>query len=288
MIKNQKALWALAFIGTNLILFIIFFLGPALLGLYYSFTDYSGISASFIGLNNYIQLFQDGSFYGALFRTIVYAGIGVPLIYCVSLGVSLLLTSYKTRGKGLAKIAFFFPWLISPIIAGVIWRWLFGESFGFVNFILENLGLSTVSWFSNGIMAFAVLFFASVWIGTAFNMLLFMSALVNIPGTYYDAAKIDGANTIQKFWHITLPALRPTSFMVILLSVFNLMKEFPLVQSLTNGGPGSDTTLLVQYIYETGFNKLDIGYASAASMILFVLLLVFSLLQLRSEKRWQN
>ncbi|GEK60351.1 carbohydrate ABC transporter permease [Marinococcus halophilus] len=288
MIKNRNAAWALAFVGANIILFLIFFLGPALLGLYYSFTDYSGISASFIGLENYIELFQDSSFYGALFRTIVYAGIGVPLIYSVSLGVSLLLTSSKTRGKGLAKIAFFFPWLISPIIAGVIWRWLFGESFGFVNFILGSLGLGSVPWSSNGIMAFVVLFFATVWIGTAFNMLLFMSALVNIPKTYYDAAMIDGANTIQKFWHITLPALRPTSFMVVLLSVFNLMKEFPLIQSLTDGGPGSDTTLLVQYIYETGFNQLNIGYASAASMILFVLLMSFALLRLRGEKRWEN
>ncbi|MCP3030255.1 sugar ABC transporter permease [Halobacillus sp. A1] len=287
MVKDKNKIWALTFVITNIILFLIFFMSPALIGIYYSLTDYSGISANFIGLENYIELFQDSSFYGALFRTLVYAGIGVPFTYCVSLAVSLLLTSNQTKGKSFAKIAFFFPWLISPIVAGVIWRWMFGESFGLVNYVIQNLGFEPIPWSSSGVTAFIVLFFATVWIGTAFNMLLFISALVNIPKTFYDAARIDGANSVQKFWHITLPALRPTSFMVILLSVFNLMKELPLIQALTDGGPGSDTTMLVQYIYETGFNKLDIGYASAASMVLFVLLMTFALIQLRYEKRWR-
>ncbi|MHC8520171.1 carbohydrate ABC transporter permease [Rossellomorea sp. H39__3] len=134
-------------------------------------------------------------------------------------------------------------------------------------------------------MAFILVLFATVWMGTAFNMLLMISALVNIPQSYYEAADIDGASGWQKFIHVTLPSLKPTSFMVILLSVIHLMKEFPMVQALNNGGPGTDNTFLVQYIYQTGFDQRNIGYASAVSMVLFVILLLFAIINLKVEER---
>jgi alpha-1,4-digalacturonate transport system permease protein len=281
--KTQK--WALAFVIVNMVLFTLFFAWPAILGIYYSFTDYSGISATFIGIENYVKVFHDPGFYKALGRTILYTAIGVPLLYIVSLGISMLLVSKFTKGKTMAKVIFFFPWLISPIVTGVIFRWMFGESFGFINFALGIIGVKPVSWSSNGDLALTVVLFAMVWAGTAFNMLMLIAGLQNIPKSYYEAAEIDGANAWQKFINITLPCLKPTSFMVILLSVIHLMKEFPMVQALTNGGPGTDNTFLVQYIYKTGFDSRNIGYASAVSMVLFVLLLVFSLIQLQIEKR---
>ncbi|VXA96990.1 Sugar ABC transporter permease [Bacillus sp. 349Y] len=281
--KNQK--WALAFVIVNMVLFTIFFAWPGILGVYYSFTDYTGISASFIGLDNYIQLFQDKSFYKSLGRTILYTAVGVPLLYAFSLLISVLLVSKFTKGKSVAKVIFFFPWLISSIVTGVIFRWLFGESFGFVNFVLSLMGMVPVGWSSDGNMAFILVLFATVWMGTAFNMLLMISALVNIPQSYYEAADIDGASGWQKFIHVTLPSLKPTSFMVILLSVIHLMKEFPMVQALNNGGPGTDNTFLVQYIYQTGFDQRNIGYASAVSMVLFVILLLFAIINLKVEER---
>jgi alpha-1,4-digalacturonate transport system permease protein len=281
--KNQK--WALAFVIVNMVLFTVFFAWPGILGVYYSFTDYTGISASFIGLDNYIQLFQDKSFYKSLGRTILYTAVGVPLLYAFSLLISVLLVSKFTKGKSVAKVIFFFPWLISSIVTGVIFRWLFGESFGFVNFLLSLIGMEPVGWSSDGNMAFILVLFATGWMGTAFNMLLMISALVNIPQSYYEAADIDGASGWQKFIHVTLPSLKPTSFMVILLSVIHLMKEFPMVQALNNGGPGTDNTFLVQYIYQTGFDQRNIGYASAVSMVLFVILLLFAIINLKVEER---
>ncbi|XHU82967.1 sugar ABC transporter permease [Peribacillus muralis] len=281
--KNQK--WALAFVIVNMVLFGLFFAWPGVLGVYYSFTDYSGMSANFIGLENYVNLFQDKSFYKALGRTVLYTVIGVPLLYGFSLLISILLVNKFTKGKTVAKVIFFFPWLISPIVTGVIFRWMFGESFGFINFMIELIGGEPVSWSSDGNLALYVVLFATIWAGTAFNMLIMISALVNIPKSYYEAADIDGANGRQKFLNITLPSLKPTSFMVILLSVIHLMKEFPMVQALTNGGPGTDNTFLVQYIYQTGFDQRNIGYASAVSMVLFVLLLVFSIVNLKVEER---
>lgn len=283
-ILNQlkKNKWPLIFTGTNIILFITFFLIPAVLGFYYSLTDYKGFSeANFIGFSNYAELFQDASFYKALFRTFRYTIFLVPLIYFVSLGIALLLNSKYTKGKFIAKIIFFLPWTISGIIAGVIWKWLFGENFGFINFVIERLGGQPVSWFTNANAAFAVIIFAAIWGGTAFNMLQFMSALKNIPKSYYEAAEIDGASSFNKFLYITLPSLKPTTFMVILLSTIGAMKEFAMVQSLTNGGPGTDNMFIVQYIYTTGFDKMRVGYASAASMVLFAILLCLGLVQLK-------
>ncbi|MFS0562979.1 sugar ABC transporter permease [Terribacillus sp. 179-K 1B1 HS] len=282
--KDRNRKWAFMFIAANLILFLIFFAWPAVLGIYYSFTDYNGNSATFIGLENYINLFQDESFYKAMSRTFLYTLIGVPFIYCTSLFVSVLLVSKHTKGKTVAKTIFFFPWLISPIVVGVLWRWMFGESFGFVNYIIQLLGGNPLPWSSTGNLAFVVVLFATAWAGTAFNMLIFIGALVSIPKSLYEAADVDGATGWQKFWHITLPSLRSTSFLVVLLATFGLMKEFPMVQSLTEGGPGTDTTFAVQYIYETGFDQMKVGYASAASMVLFVILLVFSLIQFKYAK----
>lgn len=282
--KKNMQKWALSFVGVNIILFLIFFAWPAALGFYYSFTEYNGNTATFIGLANYIELFQDPGFYKSMSRTFIYTLLGVPLVYCSSLLVSVLLVSKYTKGKTIAKTIFFFPWLVSPIVVGVLWRWMFGESFGFINYMIQVFGGNPLPWSSNGNLAFVVVLFATAWAGTAFNMLIFISALISIPKSLYEAADVDGATGWQKFWKITLPSIRSTSFLVILLSTFNLMKEFPMVQSLTNGGPGTDTMFAVQYIYETGFNQMKVGYASAASMVLFVILLVFSLLQFRFSK----
>ncbi|MFT8349171.1 carbohydrate ABC transporter permease [Clostridium saccharoperbutylacetonicum] len=282
MKKISKNKWPLFFTGINIVLFCLFFLLPAILGLYYSLTDYKGYSGEkFIGLANYIELLKDKSFYKALLRTAEYTIVDVPILYAVSLLVAVMLNNDKVKGKFISKIIFFLPWTISGIIAGVIWRWLFGENFGFINYVISELHGEPVSWFTNGNFAFMVIVFASVWSYTAFNMLQFMTALKNIPKSLYEAADIDGAKWIDKFRHITLPTLKPTSFMIILLATINAMKEFALIQSLTNGGPGTDNMLIVQYIYSTGFDKMRVGYASAASMVLFVVLLALGVIQMK-------
>ncbi|WP_313540657.1 carbohydrate ABC transporter permease [Enterococcus sp.] len=278
----NKHKWPLLFTGISIILFILFFLIPAALGLYYSLTDYKGFAeAHFIGLANYQELFRDDSFYKALFRTFRYVIVLVPSIYVISLAIALMLNSPFAKGRFLAKIIFFLPWTISGIIAGVIWKWLFGENFGFINFLLEQGGQQTVPWFTDSNAAFAVIVLAAIWGGTAFNMLQFTAALKNIPHSYYEAAEIDGASFWHKLRFITIPMLKPTSFMVILLASIGSMKEFALVQSLTNGGPGTDNMFIVQYIYTTGFDKMRVGYASAASMVLFFILLLLGLAQMK-------
>jgi alpha-1,4-digalacturonate transport system permease protein len=284
--RNRYVIAPLVLLGVNVVLFLVFFVWPGALGLLYSFTDYRGVGKlNFIGLANFQKLFADSTFYAALGRTFVYTVLSVPLVYVCSLGVAALLVSKGVRGRTGAKIIIFLPWLISPIVVGVIWKWLFGQDFGFVNFIIAMLGGSPVPWSSNGNLALAVVIFASAWGGTAFNMLLFIAALKNIPEALLEAAELDGANAWQRFLNVTLPGIAPTSFMVILLSTIHAMKEFAMVQALTNGGPGTENTLIVQYIYKTGFEQSKVGYASAASMVLMVVLLAIALIQLRFNRK---
>lgn len=268
--------------GVNVVLFIVWFVIPAILGLYYSFTNSDGNPGErFIGLANYQKLFVDPSFYKALFRTFTYVICEVPLLYIVSLLVAVLLSSDKVKGKIVGKIVVFLPWCVSGIVTGVMWKWLFGQDFGFINYVLQKMGQKPIPWFSNGNTAFMVIVIAGVWASTAFNMLLFMNAIKNVPTSLYEAAELDGASSFDKFWHITVPAIRPTSFMVILLATIGAMKEFVMVQALTDGGPGTDNMFIVQYIYTTGFDKSNVGYASAVSMVLFVILLILALIQMK-------
>ncbi len=284
--RPGQTLAPLLFISVAFVLFAVFFVGPGSLGMYYSLTEYTGVGdPEFIGLANYEKLFGDSQFYRSIIRTVLYTVLAVPVHYVAALGIALLLTSAATRFRSAARVIFFVPWLISPIVTGVIWRWMFGENFGLINFVLNALGGSGQRWETEGNLALAVVILAGTWAGTAFTMLLFIAALRNIPKSYLEAAQIDGASAAQRFFKITLPLLRPTSFMVILLGTLGAMKEFAMVQALNGGGPGTENMFIVQYIYQTGFQRADIGYASAVSMVLMLILIVIALSQMRFDRR---
>lgn len=283
---NRYRLAPLILISANVVLFALFFVWPGAIGLLYSFTDYTGIGdADFVGLENYAKLFADSNFFAAFGRTFFYAALSVPLTYVLSLSIASLLVSKFARGKSAARVIFFIPWLLSPIVVGVIWRWMFGENFGLVNFLVQSMGGARIPWQSDANLSLLVVVFAGAWAGTAFNMLLFIAAIKNVPTEYYEAAELDGAGSWAKFRNITLPSIAPTSFIVILLSTLGSIKEFAMIQALNNGGPGTENNLLVQYIYRSGFQNGQIGYASAASMILMVILLVIALIQLWFNNR---
>ena len=276
----------LLLISANLALFLLFFVWPAAIGFAYSFTSYTGIgSAPFVGLDNYRNLFHDSAFFAALLRTLIFTAGMVPLTFVAALTTAVLLVSPYAKGKSVARVAFFVPYLVSPIIAGVIWRWLFGENFGLVNYVITSLGGKAVPWQSNADLSLIIVMIAAAWGFTAFNMLLFIAALKNVPTSYYEAASLDGAGAWAQFRYITLPAIAPTSFMVILLSTLNGMKEYALFQSLNGGGPGTENNLLVQYIYTKGFQRAQIGYASAASFVLLIILMTLALVQLFVNQR---
>jgi alpha-1,4-digalacturonate transport system permease protein len=273
-------------ISSNLALFLLFFVWPAVIGLGYSFTSYTGVgSAPFVGLDNYQRLLNDDAFYAALVRTLIFTAAVVPLTYIASLSAAVLIVNPNSRGKPVARVIFFVPWLISPIIAGVIWRWIFGENFGLVNYVIIALGGEAVPWQSNADLSLIIVIIAAAWGNTAVNMLMFVAAIKNVPTAYYEAASLDGAGAWDKFRHITVPSIAPTSFIVILLTSLHSMKEYALIQAVNAGGPGSENNLLIQYIFTTGFRRAQIGYASAASFVLMLLLMIIAITQLVMNRR---
>ncbi|MET7568556.1 sugar ABC transporter permease [Streptomyces sp. NPDC005492] len=287
--RSTYTLAPLVLIAANVVLFALFFVWPAVIGLVYSFTNYTGVGAfQFIGLDNYHSLLGDSTFYDALLRTLLYTVLFVPLNFVLSLLVANVVVSKHAKGASVARVLFFIPWLLSPIVVGVLWRWLFGENFGLVNYIIEKLGGHAVPWQSNADLSLLVVVMAASWAWTGFSMLLFIAAIRNVPVSYYEAASLDGAGPWRQFISITLPSIAPTSFIVILLNTINAMKEYPLFVSLNNGGPGTSNNLLVQYIYQTGFQRGQIGYASAASFVLMLILMAVAIVQLIVNRRVEN
>jgi len=287
--RSKYTLAPLVLIAANVVLFALFFVWPAVIGLVYSFTNYTGVGAfQFIGLDNYHNLFGDSTFYDALTRTLLYTVLFVPLNFVLSLLAANLVVNKHAKGSSVARVIFFIPWLLSPIVVGVLWRWLFGENFGLVNYVIEKLGGSAVPWQSNADLSLLVVVMAASWMWTGFTMLLFIAAIKNVPVSYYEAASLDGAGPWRQFFNITLPSIAPTSFIVILLNTINAMKEYPVFVSLNNGGPGTSNNLLVQYIYQTGFQRGQIGYASAASFVLMLILMAVAIIQLIVNRRVEN
>ncbi|MDX3641887.1 sugar ABC transporter permease [Streptomyces sp. MB09-02B] len=287
--RSKYTLAPLVLISGNVVLFALFFVWPAVIGLVYSFTNYTGVGAfQFVGLDNYQKLLGDSTFYAATTRTLLYTVLFVPLNFVLSLLIANVLVSKNAKGSSVARIFFFIPWLLSPIIVGVLWRWLFGENFGLVNYFIEKVGGSAVPWQSNADLSLLVVVVAAAWAWTGFSMLLFIAAIKNVPTSYYEAAALDGAGPWRQFFSITLPSIAPTSFIVILLNTIHAMKEYAVFASLNNGGPGTSNNLLVQYIYQTGFKSGQIGYASAASFVLMLILMAVAIIQMMVNRRVEN
>lgn len=280
--KDKMLKWAIFFCLPNIIFFIVFFIAPAIVGVWYSLTDFNGLRRmNFVGMENYFQLFRDPEFYDILLNTFKYSIFAVPLGYIAALGLALLLSSNALRNSTLLRILIYWPTLISTIMVGLTWRWIFGENFGILNYLLTSAGLSPINWATNPNAAFATTIIAGIWAGCGTSMLIFIGGIAQIPQMLHEAAIIDGANKWQDFFYVTLPSLKPVSFMVIILSTIGSFKVFAMVQTLTNGGPGTATTYMIQYIYSTGFEKQRVGYSSAASIVLFLLLLIMSFAQTR-------
>jgi alpha-1,4-digalacturonate transport system permease protein len=276
--SRKYRLWALFFVAPNMVLFLLFFVFPASLGLYYSLTNYNGFTRmDFVGLQNYVSLVRDPLFYSSVFRTISYVAISVFLVYVSSLLVAVLLTKKTLFLRSLNRVLVYLPTLFSTVLVGLTWRWIFGEKFGIINYILGIMNLQPVPWATEAFWAFATVIISSVWFWTGFYMLIFIGGIENIDVSLYEAAHIDGANGRQQFLHITIPQLRHISFMVLILYTIEAFKVFAQVITLTGGGPGNATTFVIQYIYQSGFERLRVGYASAASMIVFSMLFLFSM-----------
>lgn len=283
MEKLRQKVFPYVLLMPTLLIFGIFLFFPALNGLWISFTKWDGINPQqFVGLQNYIDLIGDKAFHSSFLRTIVYTGVTVPVILVTALTLAVMLTR-RIKGSNFYRAVFYWPTMISTIVIGLIWRFLLGE-FGIINFILSRMGSSPVKWLTNEYSAMVVVILVTAWSMAGYYMVMFIAGIKAISDTYYEAAEIDGATFWQQFWHITLPLLKPTTLLVMVLSTVNVVKSYPLIYALTQGGPASATTFMVQLIQQTGFEKSKMGYASAMTMVLFAVLAVLTMFQFRLNR----
>lgn len=283
--KKGDGLSAILLLSPTLVIFSAFILFPVFFSFYLSFHKWNMFSGdtTFIGLDNYIRMFKSEEFWSVLKNTAIYTLGTIPLNMIFSLFIAYVLHK-KIIGKKFLRTAFFAPVIISPVAAAVIWRWLYDPNFGLINWFIGLVGINPINWLNEPAAAMIALIIMGVWKTFGINMVLFSAGLQGIPENFYEAAEIDGAGSWKKFWNITIPLLAPTTFFIMVISMISSFQVFDIVYVLTSGGPLGSTKVLVFYVYEYAFKFFEMGYASAGAYVLFAILFILTLIQVKYMK----
>ncbi len=277
--RRREIIAAWLFLAPDVLGLLVFVAAPMLLSLTLGFFRVSGFGAiEFAGLDNYERMIGDELFLRVLRITIVYVVGFVVGVFCVSLGLALLVKE-KLPLIGAARGLLFLPYVVSLVVVGLVWKFMLIDPIGMLNRLLESIGLEGRSWLGNPTTALATVIVVSIWFFMGYYMVIFLAALQDVPAEYYDAARVEGAGPWGRFRYITWPLIKPTSLFVLLLSTitgFAGLQAFDLIYIMTNGGPANATSLAVFYIYQQAFQFGDFGYAAALASVLVALLLVWS------------
>jgi multiple sugar transport system permease protein len=283
--RRQQTVSGWVFLAVPVVLFVLFVLVPVGIAIVLSFTDYAIVGDfEWIGVANYVRIFQDPIFWIALRNTAYYTALFVPLGVIVALGTAMLLNR-RSGAVRVFRTLFYIPVISSTVATASIWFWLLNPQYGLFNVVLGWFGIDGPAWLYDSQWAMIAIVMMSVWAGFGANMLIFLASLQGVPSELVEAARLDGANAWQVFWHVTLPAISRTMFLVVTLLLIAAFQVFDQAYVLTKGGPGNSTLTLVYYIYDRGFGRLEMGYASALSFVLFLIILVFSLINARITNR---
>jgi multiple sugar transport system permease protein len=287
--RASRAGWA--FVAPALIIIGVFFFLPVVAALLLSVTDFDIYALAnlenlrFVGLRNYGELLQNPLFWKALGNTLYFVVLGVPLSIAASLGAAMLLNSKLTWFKPFFRTALFAPVVTTLVAVAVIWRYLFHERYGFLNYGLAQLGIPSVDWLGDPKWAMPAIILFAVWKNFGYNMIIFLAGLQNIPEDLYEAARIDGASGWQQFRYVTLPALAPVTLLVSVLTMAGYLQLFAEPYVMTQGGPNQATVSVLYFMYEEGFKWWNLGSASAVAFLLFLLMLAVTMLQVFIARR---
>lgn len=282
------------FIAPAVILLVIFCIIPILIAFAVSFTDMDlkGLAnlstVSFTGLENYKDLFGDEVFLKSVYNTLFYVIIGVPLVIITSLSVALLLNYGSNWLFRTFRGVYYMPSITNIVAVAVIWGYLYNTDYGLLNYILSLLSVDKIPWLQEPTIAKLSLIILAVWKGIGINMIIFLAALQGIPKTYYEAARMDGANRLQILFNVTLPLLRYATFFVTVTTLIGWMQFFEEPFVMTDGGPLNGTLSIALFIYQEGFQFSEFGYAAAASFVLFIMIIVITLVQFKLKKSDTN
>lgn len=281
----RESLVAYSFIAPNFIGFCIFTLVPMIFAIALAFCDWDGVHAvEFVGLQNFIDLLDDDTFKASFVNTIVYTVGTVPLTLVCGLGMAVLLNQ-QVKLRNFFRTVSFFPYVASLVAVAAVWNMIFSPSMGPVNQLLSCLGVEDLPrWAAGKETAMITVILFSVWKNMGYYMVIYLAGLQGTNLELNEAAELDGANKWQIFWYVTLPQLRPTTFFVVIMLTISSFKVYDQMYMITQGGPGNATMTLVYDIYNVAFvNTPRYGYASAISMVLFVLVLVVTIIQFRGS-----
>ena len=283
LINNDK-LSATFFLLPAILGTLIFIIIPVFYSFYLSFTSWDLLSSvEFVGLKNYIELFNSKDFYFILGNTIYYAlittifGVLIPLILACVLNA-------KIRGVDFFKTIYFLPFITPMVVVAIVWAWIFDVDYGLLNHLFKT----HIAWLLDTKWAMNAVVLVSVWKLIGYNMVIFLAGLSAISSSLYEAAKIDGASSVKTFFSITIPQLSPTIFFVMIITTISSFQVFDLIYLMTQGGPLDSTNVLVYKLYQSAFEHFNIGEASAIAYVLFVIIFVLTIAQWKLKEKWVN
>jgi raffinose/stachyose/melibiose transport system permease protein len=266
--------------------YAVFLVYPALTSVFFSLTDWDGLSATYniVGLQNYLTMLSDPVVLRAVINNIIWTVVTIVFPVAIGLALAILLNG-KVRGKPILRLIFYTPAVLPLIAVASIWGWLYNPQGGAINEFLRVIGLGGLAqpWLGQDSTALAAVMVPAIWLRVGFPMLLYLAALQGIPSEMYEAATVDGATRSQQFWHITMPSLRPAHYIVLALSLIDSFKVFDLIYAMTYGGPGTTTQVMGTWMYANVFQYYQAGYGTAIAVTITVVAILVSIPYVRSQ-----
>ncbi|MCC8439284.1 MAG: sugar ABC transporter permease [Leuconostoc pseudomesenteroides] len=294
--KNNlmKKITPYTFIFPALLLLILFSIIPIIISLVISFTnlDITGLgnwaAVKFIGLSNFINLFQDSLFLQSVGNTLFYVVFGVPAVIALSLTIAIMINFGQNKFFKLMRLVFYTPSITNTVAVAVVWTFMYNPSSGLINTMLNQIGLGSVGWLTDQHVAKIALIILAVWKAIGLNMLIFLAALQGVPKDYYEAAELDGANWWQQTMHITIPSMKFSIFFVSVTTLIGWFQFFDEPFVMTKGGPLGSTNSVALFVYQNGFQQSNFGYAASASFVMFAAIIMVTLIQFKLQNKQQN
>lgn len=272
---------AIGFLAPSVLHLTVFIFTPIIFAAYLSMHRWDVVipDKSFVGPGNFQELLSDPSFWNALKNTLLYT-LNVPLAMAISLTVAVMMNR-RLKGVAFLRALYFLPSVTSFVAIALVWMWIYHPTFGVANFLLGIVGLAPLQWLNSTSTAMISVIIFSIWLSLGYQMVIFLAGLQGIPEDLYEAARIDGANSWQRFWRVTLPLLKPTTFFILVTSFISSFQVFTSIYVMTAGGPVRSTDVIVYHIYQAAWEQLRMGYASAMSWVLFVIIMIATWIQFK-------
>jgi len=270
------------FLAVPVLIYLIWVIGPMLYSFYLSFTSWDGFSPpQFVGLKNFLRLFRDRVFYTSLSNNLEWIILFMTVPIVLGLALAMILNG-NIPGEKFFKSSFFLPMVLSLVVCGLVWSWLYNPAFGLINAVLRAVGLEELArgWLSDPKVVMESVIAVAIWRQVGYVMVLYLAGLQSVDPDLVDAAMVDGASALQRFFHVILPQLAPITVIVIVISIIDSLRAFDLVSVMTRGGPFNSSSVLANYMYIQAFNNYRMGYGAAIAVILFLISLVFILFYL--------